>query len=363
MKIVDRYVLRSVLVPLFYCLLGFCLIYVVYDLFDHLPDFVEAQTPLKSVVIYYVFLMPSVAVIIMPVSLMLAILYSLSHLTKNNELTAMRACGISLVRIVAPILLLGFAVSVLVAIVHETLGPWSAYWARQFIQMQKRKGDLTTVLVYNLPYKNELQNRDWVIGEFNTTTFEMKNVTITQLRADGATRAYRLVAESGKWLDGRWWLRGVSRQFYDEQNNPKGLPETRDFLELTDYNEQPRDFLNEIKDPEYLSSRELLNYLRTHRRLSEATVARIRTELHHRLAMPWTCFIVTLLGIPFGAQTGRRGAFVGTLLALSLFFSLYVLINVGLALGKKQIVAPWVGGWLPHLVFLAVGLALLYRMR
>ena len=98
MKLVDKYLLRSLAVPLVYCLLGFCLIYVIYDLFDNLPDFIDAATPLPEVLRFYALLMPSVLIIIAPISLLLAVLYSLSSLTKNNELTAMRAMPPSLVR-------------------------------------------------------------------------------------------------------------------------------------------------------------------------------------------------------------------------------------------------------------------------
>ncbi|HOW97294.1 MAG TPA: LptF/LptG family permease [Kiritimatiellia bacterium] len=362
MKIVDKYLFKAVLVPLLYCLAGFILIYIIYDLFDNLPDFIEGRTPLLSVIRFYCFLMPSVLIIIAPVSLMLAVLYSLSHLTKNNELTAMRACGISLYRLMAPLVILGLSASILVGVIHETLGPWSAYWAHQFIVMQKSKGDLSTHVVSPLPYRNELGRRDWMIGAFNTQTFDMRGVNVIQQRPDGSEE-YRIVAKSGHWYDGRWWLQDLSFQAYDAGSNPLGPPRFEIHREMTDYNEVPSDFINEIKDPEYLSSLEILTFLKTHKRLSNETVSRVRANLHHRLSMPWNCLVVTLLGIPFGAKSGRHGAFLGIVLALSLFFGYYVFVNVGLAFGKKQLIAPWIGGWLPNLAFLAVGLILIHRMR
>ncbi|MBU1693103.1 MAG: LptF/LptG family permease [Verrucomicrobia bacterium] len=362
MKIVDKYLLKAVIVPLAYCLTAFILIYIIYDLFDNLPDFVEARTPLPSVVKFYCFLMPSVLVIIAPISLMLAVLYSLSHLTKNNELTAMRACGISLYRLMTPLMILGLLASIIVAGVHETLGPWSAYWAHQFIAMQKNNGEMSTSLVPNLPFKNEPGRRDWMIGKFNTKTFEMHTVNLIQQRPDGSEE-YKIQAKSGRWLDGRWWLYDLAIQAYDPEGNPLKAPRFELHRELTDFNETPKDFINEIKDPGFLSSMEILTFLQTHKRLSQEAIARIRVDLHNRLAMPWTCLIVTLLGIPFGAQSGRRGAFLGIVLALGLFFGFYVFVNVGLAFGKKQLIAPWVGGWLPNLLFLVAGLILIHRMR
>ncbi len=140
------------------------------------------------------------------------------------------------------------------------------------------------------------------------------------------------------------------------------LPEVRSQM-MMDFNELPRDFLLLIKDPEFLSSRELVGYLQSHQHLSRDTLARIEVDLHYRLAMPWTCFIVTLLGLPIGAQTGRKGALLGVAMTLGLFFAFYVLINFGLALGKNQTIPPWIAGWMPNLIFLIIGITAVKRMR
>ena len=77
MKLIDKYLLRSLAVPLAYCLLGFALIYVIYDLFDNLPDFIDAKTPFPDVFRFYLLLLPSVLIIIAPISMLLSVLYSL----------------------------------------------------------------------------------------------------------------------------------------------------------------------------------------------------------------------------------------------------------------------------------------------
>lgn len=362
MKLIDKYLLRTFLVPLVYCLAAFSLIYVVYDLFDNLPDFIDAETPLPQVFRFYVYLMPSVLVIIVPVSLLLSALYSLSRLTKNNELTAMRASGISLFRMMLPLVGIGVLFSLGVAAVHETVGPWSAYWCQMFVRQERRKNDIDVHLAHNLACKNEVARRIWMLDSFDTRTFNMERITVIQQREDGSDES-RVQARQGRWLDGRWWFAELTLQNYDGEGNPVGPPRFEARREMAEYTEAPSDFVNEIKDPEYLSSLELLHFLRTHRHLSKGTIARIRVDLHNRLAMPWMCLIVTLIGIPFGAQTGRKGAFLGVLLAVTLFFGFYVLVNVGLAVGKKQIIDPWLAGWTPNLVFFVLGSVLVYRMR
>ena len=360
MKLIDKYLLRNLMVPLGYCLGAFAMIYIIFDLFDNMSDFIDAKTPLLSVVKFYALLMPSVVIFIAPVSLFLAVLYSLSHLTKNNELTAMRSCGVSLLRLMMPMIAVGLIASLVVGVINETIGPWSAYWTNQFVKIQRHQGDLSVHVVPMLGLVNEVAGRDWIIEKFDNETFEMSNVTLTQKRPDGTSE--RIQSRQAHWLDGRWWFEELVTQNYDRDGNPMGPPQFELRKEMKDVAETPADFINEIKDPEYLSAGEILNFIKTHR-LSKEKVDQRRVDFHSRLAMPWTCLIVILLGIPFGAQTGRKGAFIGIILALSLFFGLYVLVNVGVALGKKGTIEPWLAGWLPNIFFFCVGCVMVYRMR
>ena len=114
MKLIDKYLLRTMLVPFGYCVGSFVLIYIVYDLFDNLSDFVHAGTPFFQVIRFYTFLLPSVFILIVPISILLAVLYGLSQLTKNNELTAMRASGMSLYRLLVPILSIGIVAAIVI---------------------------------------------------------------------------------------------------------------------------------------------------------------------------------------------------------------------------------------------------------
>ena len=363
MKLIDTFLLRALFVPLVYCLAAFTMIYVVYDLFDHLPDFIRAGTQLSDVIKYYVFLLPSVQIIIVPISLLLAVLYSLSQITKNNELTAMRASGVSLYRLLIPFVMVGLIGTLLVGYVNERIGPDSAYWCSRFLRLEKTQGKMDVNIVRDHPFKNELLNRIWMIEKFNADTFEMNGIFLTQERADGS-RQIEYKAESAFWMDGTWWFRNVSIQHYDKNNNPRRAPGHVSVREMTELTETPKDFLNEIKyNQEFMSAEELASFVRTRPNLSDQTLVRYRVDYHYRLAMPWTCFVATLLGIPLGRETGRKGAFLGILISISMFFLLIFSINVGLALGKNGTLTPWMAGWGPIVLFSTMGILLLYRMR
>jgi lipopolysaccharide export system permease protein len=363
MKLIDRYLLRTLLAPLFYCLFAFSLIYIVYDLFDNLSDFIKAGTPFLQVVRFYVYLIPSVLILIAPISILLAVLYSLSQLTKHNEMTAMRASGVSLYRLLLPFVGVGLAASIVVSYVNERVGPRAALWCYQFIQAERHKDRIDVNVVYNHTYKNELGRRIWLVESFNRVTFEMKGVKVDQEREDGSYET-SYEAESAEWLDGRWWFHDVTIQEYDEDSNLRGRGARVAHREMIEFDEEPIVFVKGIKyDPEFMSAAELRGFVDSHPNLSEETVARYQVDFHYRLAMPWTCLVVALLGIPFGTETGRKGALMGVTLSISMFFALYVAINFGMALGKNGMIPPWVAGWGPNIMFLTIGCVLVYRLR
>ncbi len=372
MKILDKYLLRSLLAPLAYCMAAFVLIFLIFDLFNNLEDFIVARTAAFRIVLYYASLVPSVLVYTVPISLILAALYSLSSLTKNNELTAMRASGISMYRMMLPYVSVGLLASLIVAAVNETIAPRSAYWTALFLQAERSANPHTAHVARNLAFRNSVQRREWIIESFNTRTFEMENIRVVQQRTNG-TDAVKYWARQGKWLDNRWWFTHVVRQDFDDRGYPKGGPANmaaahkERALEMTGFEETPQDFVSERKDaresPEQFSTVEILQYMQRHREFAPDTLARLRTDLHARIAMPWTCLVVILIGIPFGAQTGRKGAFIGVATALGMFFLYYALMSVALAMGKGQHIEPWLAAWLPNLVFLVVGIILLVRLR
>lgn len=362
MKIIDKYIFGQFIVPFIYCLLAFTLLFVIADLFDHLSDFIEAKTPLLQVMQYYVFVLPSLLVYIVPISLLLGLLYSLWQLSRHNELTAMRAGGVSFYRITVPILCVGVVVSIVISILQETVAPHSTYWAWQFVNRQKKSGDLSMRYASDLPYKNEAQRRIWLIRQFDLTTHDMQGVRVVQQRLDGSdSEAIR--AEEAKYFDGRWWLFEVSIQKYDFYNNPIGAPTQEPLRQMVEWNETPEDFMHEVKKMEFLSARDLGRFLIARRNLSDKTRARILVDLHARLAMPWTCFVVVLFGIPFGLRTARKGALIGVMFALLTFFSFYFLMTFGQWLGKEQILTPAVSAWMPNIFFLLLGLLLMLRTR
>lgn len=343
------------------------MIAILVDLFSNFGDFMAAGVSVGHIFQYYAVLLPTYWVYILPISLLLAVLYALWQLSKNSELIAMRACGLSIVRLITPYLVVGFVASLSLLAINERFNPWATYWTRQFVELLEKKKSDASYLAHNVSHNNPLARRDWSIRTLDprpTSGYELRGINIMQHRPDG-TLEYTMAAQRARWLDGHWWFEEVQIQYRDSHNVPRGPAEFYQSREMPMFTETPRNFLSEIKDSSDAteqSSAEILHFIDSHD-LSEETANRLMVDFHSRLAMPWTCLIVILLGVPFGSKSSRRGMGMGIISALLIFFSYYALIVVCSAIGKKQLMAPVVAGWLPNCIFFALGVYLLRKMR
>jgi lipopolysaccharide export system permease protein len=371
MKLIDRYILKEFLVPFAYCLLAFALVYVLIDLFDRFDDFIAAKASLGSVGFYYVMHLFAVngsvpfVVMVLPVTLLLAALYSLFTLARHNELTAMRASGLSLRRLMVPFLAVGLCASVFGAVAQESLGPFATRAVLRLRREYSGKSPRELELERNFLYHTGVSRRQWQIDELNKAEPErVKGVTITQERPDGSV-AEELTAERAEWLDGRWWLFGLQRQAYDTLGDPLGpasVPSERP-IELVEFDETPQDFLTALLHIDFLSTLDLMRFLRAHPDMSRENRARREVDIQVRLAMPWACMAVVLVGLPAGEGGARKGVWKTLFFALAVLFGFYVAMNWGMLLGKRGWLNPWVAGWLPNVFLLGIGLATLHRLK
>jgi len=107
----------------------------------------------------------------------------------------------------------------------------------------------------------------------------------------------------------------------------------------------------------------LWDYLRFHPNLSGQNHAWFYTKFHGRMAAPWTCLVVVLIAIPFGAPSGRRNVFVGVAGSIFICFAYFVLMQVGLAMGSGGWLPPWLAAWLPNIFFSLLSVFLINRVR
>src|SRR5688572_1354966 len=160
MRLLDRYLLRELCVPLIYCLAGFLVFWISFDLFDNLEDFQDANLGLASIARYYFIKTPELLVTVLPVALLLALLFALTNHGRHNEMIAMRAAGLSLARISLPYLGVGLCLSALLFYLNEALVPDSTQRAEAIKKgRQQNAGDETWQ--HRVNFRNAQDNRIW----------------------------------------------------------------------------------------------------------------------------------------------------------------------------------------------------------
>jgi len=385
MKLIDRYILRTFLVPLFVTTIAFNLFFIVYDLFGNFDDFVDADASVREVLTYYAYLLPPNFWIIMPVVLLLSVLFALYTLTRHNELTAMRASGISLNRLLIPYVCVGALVAGGVAFIDESIGPaYSKAFNDMMLGFKGRNakeadpgGKSKAVPVIppshikeDVFYLNEKTGRDWVIKKIDTresTNYRCEGIRINMKYDDSQEYKLQLIAGSAEYRDGRWIFKDATVKRYKRGLIPikrqiyKG-PE----MYKSDFEEHPEVLVNVSlnQEDQFMSSRDTASFLkRGGDNIKPEVQRRLKAGLHSRLARPLGCLIATLLGIPFGFQTARKGIFAGMLICFAAFFSYYMLFIIFMAFSNSGILPAWMGGWMPNIIYLCIGLLLFWRMR
>lgn len=365
MRIVTRYVLREFIATLLYCLIAFCMIFVIVDLFENLDDFLENRPAWTYVAAYYVCHISQYLIWIVPAVLLLASLYTMWRFAHKGELTAMRAGGIPFTRITAPLLGVAAGWTLILSLAGEFFIPDAVLWSRMV--SADNFGPAPTFVRENIPYYNYSSRRYWTIEKLSLRDpGVLHGVEITQ-ETPNQTRRWTLSAPTAEYLDGVWWMRNPQKRFFDEQDQP--LPLSRDPLwmlevrPMPELEETPRDIANEIRPWEYFSIRSMLRYLEAHPSMPEATRREKLYDLHFRVAIPWSAIVITLFAIPAGVATGRQSVVRGIILAIGLFllfFAMTFLCEYGAQVGW---LTPWIGAWLPNLVFFLAGLVLFQNQR
>jgi len=373
MRLLDRYLFRELLTPLAYCLGGFLIFWISYDLFNELEEMQERKLHLLDILAYSLAMTPEFLVTVLPVALLLALLYTLTNHARHNEITAMRAAGVSLWRVCVPYFIIGLVASGALFGLNEWCVPRSVNWAWQIKTRYVHKPDDPDVKndFRNFGFTNARAHRTWFIGEYHNKFAEMIRPQVDWSLPDGSSR--RLYADRAVRTNGVWTFFKVTEYSQAGASAPLLPSRQTNVLAMPEFDETPQEIQSEIKISSYQNIRtsrkmdiplaDIFAYLRLHPDLSRADSNWLFTKFYGRLAAPWTCLVVVLIAIPFGAASGRRNLFVGVAGSIFICFTFFVLQQISLALGSGGYLPAWLAAWLPNFIFGAVGLALTARVR
>lgn len=360
-QIIDIHVLAEFTFYFVVLLVSFVLMAQIYNFFELLGDVVKNRIPMTRVFTYLIFLAPKLIYDTLPISVLVAVLVSFGILTKNNEITAFKASGVSVRRLALPILLLS-------GVLSAGLFAFDHYYVPQ---ANRKQDAIRNEIKGRAPQTYLRPDRKWIFGNgsrifyykiFDTAenvmvgvnVYELDPATFALTREIGAERA-QWQPSLHTWIFQNGWVRDV-----------RGVSETnvRSYQATTfpELDERPDYFLKEVMQYKQMNYLQLQRYIRDLRQSGFDTVP-LRVQLYKKFSVPLFALIMAMISIPFGFLVGNRGAMAGIGVSIAIAMAYWGVDKLFEQLGNVNHLPPTVAAWSPDALFGLAGTYLLLRMK
>lgn len=358
MRILDRYLLKSFIKILLFSIITFIAVYVIIDMVEHLDKFIDRNVPVMIITLYYVYSLPEIIKLILPVAMMMASLFSVGQLARRNELTAIKASGQRLSRVYLPILILAFFISLAALFWNDTAVPIYC----------RKKYDLDRTYLKKLPAQYRLKrnnipvqdspNRYLYIEYYDGETNTGYQVDIITQTSEAITE--RIFTREMQYTTKGWVLKkGVRYTF--EANKVRMMP----FEEYSDVHLNIRsDDMEGIQiRPEEMRYIELSEFIERLKRIGGNT-RRWLLEQHQKISFPFSNIIIVLFGLSLASTRWRGGVAAGFGIGIFFCFVFYgVNITLGPTLGHYGVFPPIISAWFGNLLFGILGIWTFHKTR
>jgi LPS export ABC transporter permease LptG/LPS export ABC transporter permease LptF len=356
-QLIDTYVLNSFLFWFVVLMASFVMMAEVYNFFDLLSDIIHNGIAMAKVFTYLFFLAPLLIYKTLPISVLVAVLVTFGVLTKHNEVTAFKACGVSLHRLAVPVLALSVLLSVgLFAFDHF------------YLPDANRKQDALRNEIKGRSAQTYLNpERKWIYGSgsriyyykyFDNGNNLMAGVSVYELDPKTFDLKREISAERAQWQPTlHTWIfqSGWARQIHGtfERFQVKTFPE---------FDEPPDYFLKKLEQGKQMNFQELATYIADLQQSGFDTV-RLRVQLHEKFSAPLFALIMAMISVPFAFLVGNRGAMAGIGVSIGIAMAYWGIGQVFEQIGNANQLPPSVAAWSPDVLFALAGGYLLLRMR
>ena len=371
--ILDEYVMGSFLRNFALVLVSLIILFIIFTFFELIGDILRYRTPLSIVGDYLLNLIPFILNSILPLCALVAVLITFGALNRTSELTAMKATGISLYRIVAPMLVVAALLSALLFVFDET-----------YLPAANRRQDALLSEIKGKPAQTFLRpDRKWMSGQTGNSTpghatgnneptrifyyqfFDpdrnvFANLTVFEFQPGTFNLTRRIFAQSVRWDDklNDWVFEdGWQRTFHGESISSYQPFTVATFPEI---HEQPSYFKKEDRQSEQMSYTELASYIQDLKQSGFDTM-RLRVQLNRKLAYPLMTLVLAILAIPFSLYAGKRSSIAGVGTAIGVAICYWVIAGIFENLGDVNSLPAVLAAWSPDLLFAIAGTYLLLR--
>jgi LPS export ABC transporter permease LptG/LPS export ABC transporter permease LptF len=363
-QIVDTYLISRFLSYFFLLLATFVVMIHVFRFFELLSDVIKNHIPLERVLSYLFFLTPRMIYEFTPISVLTSVLVVFGILAKSNEITALKACGVSVYRLTVPVLLTSLGLSAALFAFDHYLVPDA-----------DRRQDAILAEIKGRPPQTFNPTQRWIYGMgdriyfyryFNQTTNVMGGVSIFEIEPTTFTLKRQIAAASARWEPAlATWVfeNGWSRDMNGKQFGPFDdfTGQARTFKELA---ETPDYFVKENIQSQQMNYHELKSYIQELQRSGFDTV-RLQVQYFNKFSRPLFAFILALVSVPFAFQSSGRGsgAMAGFGISLGIFVVYWSARELFEQVGNLGQLDPVTAAWAPDGIFVLAGIYLLARVR
>jgi len=366
-QVVDSYVLKSFLFWCVLLLVGFVLMTQVYEFFDLLSDIVKNNIAMSRVFTYLFFRTPELIFELAPMGVLVAVLITFGVLTKHNEITAMKASGVSLYRLAVPVLVAALLMS----------GGLFAF-AHYYVPDANRKQDAIRKEIKGKPVQTYLHpDRKWVFDPgtnndpkvfyFNyidgaekvmskPQVFELDPSNFRILKHISAEKA-RWSPTLSTWVFENGWSREDPGGRHEKFANYTG--KTATFQEVY---ERPDYFLQEVLQDQQMNYQQLASYIRELQRSGIDTIT-LQVSFYRKFALPLFALVMALISVPFAFLAGNKGAMAGVGVSFTIAIAYWTIGKLFEQLGDVNLLPAALAAWSPDLIFAMAGMFFFTRMR
>ncbi len=370
MRLLDRYILSEWLKAFGMAIMAILGILIIERVQDDLPDFLSWGATTEQILKCYLYRIPSFLPMVLPLSLLVSVLFTLGNLHRNNEIVAMRVAGLNFPTITRSLLAAGLLLALIVLYLNASLVPYSIEQARtiqtnlRFASEATRTQKENIGVMEKLTFDNRKERRLWVMNRFSEYTFQGYGVTVYILDPSGRD-VERLMAKTAYYddIDRAWVLQEGREMHFDPATGEAIFDKKFDRRVFPNFNETPTLMKTLSKAPGELSFIEITQLLETIPAENNPEMTSYAVRYQMILASPFACLIAVAIGIPF-AVAGVRTRPIGSVVKAGILFLSYSIITSACqVLGNQQILSPIIAAWMPNLIMCAVALGLWKRLR
>ena len=359
MTLINRYILGTFIKITSLSLAAFVGIYLLVDFFEKVDDFLEHQAAAKYYFTYFACKTPLIVSQVLPLTILMGVFLTLGGLTKSNELTAIRAGGISLFKIITPLIIAATLLSGANFLLNEYLVPAGTRTANHILKTEV-KGKATT-----------LTKRDNVWFRDNDTIYHINLVVAEKKKLHGVSLyqfdqqlqiTTRIDAADAIYRDGHWVSTSATmRQF--STTTQQLTAENKTTQLVLPLSKTPEDFGTTTGKNDELNFAQL-RHLSRRMQQEGLEVTRYRVDMFSRLATPLACLVMAFVAIPFALQKSRNvNLALGISISVLIGVAFFIVQSTLIALGYSGTLPPFVSAWSANIVFLLLGLFLILSTR